>query len=71
MSLTAMAAPPKASKPITQQFVNFGEQIIDGQIKRPQATYASVRRGAVFSRMLQWKKRSFLNQLPADAKSIR
>jgi hypothetical protein len=67
----ANAAPPRKSHDIQQQFVNFGDQIIDGHIKRPVGTMNTSRKAATFGRMLIWKKRSFLPQLIHDGQILR
>lgn len=68
---TAHAAPPKAGTDIRQQFVNFGDQIIDGHIKGPSGTLHQTRKAAAFGRMLTWKKRSFLPRLVQDGQTLR
>jgi len=57
-----IAAPPKKSK-----FYDFGEQLIDGQIKKPTALYMDARKRARFGRLLSLKK-SFLPQLFSTSK---
>jgi hypothetical protein len=52
-----IAAPPQKSK-----FYDFGEQLIDGEIKKPTALYTDARKRARFGRLLKLKK-SFLPKL--------
>ena len=61
LSFTAIAAPPKKSK-----FYDFGDQVIDGEIKKPVGDYIIDRRGAEFDRLTSLKK-SFL---PTDIPPI-
>ena len=56
-SLSAIAAPPTKSK-----FYDFGDQVIDGEIKTPQFLYTDAREKARFDRLLHLKK-SFLPRL--------
>ena len=49
------------------KFYDFSEQLIDGEIKRPQALYTDVRQEIKFKRMLRIKK-SFLGRLYNSAK---
>jgi len=53
---TAMAKEPKS------KFYDFGEQVIDGEIKKPTALYTEGRNRVKFERMLKLKK-SFLPKL--------
>ncbi len=71
MAAGSAAAPPTARTGIRQQFVDFGAQIIDGQIRRPQNTWIQDRKTAKFGPMLTWKRRSFLPQLRLDGASLR
>ena len=57
LSLTAIAAPPKKSK-----FYDFGDQMIDGEIKKPTGQYVNSRERARFDRLLSLKK-SFLPKM--------
>ena len=70
-SAAASAAPPTRGGTIQEQFVNFGDQLIDGHIKKPQATVVNQKERAKFGRMLTWKKRSFLPQLALDGRSLK
>jgi len=53
----AMALPPVKAK-----FYDFSEQLIDGQVKKPQTLYTDVRQQANFKRLLKLKK-SFMKEL--------
>ena len=55
-------APPKRAK-----FYDFSEQVIDGQIKKPTASYTDARKKARFGRLLRLKK-SFLPKLFSSSK---
>ena len=44
------------------RFYDFGDQVIDGEIKQPTVLYSSSREAARFGRLLQLKK-SFLSRL--------
>jgi len=56
------------SKPkIRAQFYDFSEQLIDGEVKKPQALYTDVRQAAEFKRLLKLKK-SFIKNLFDDAR---
>ena len=61
LATTATADQPKA------KFYDFGEQIIDGEIKKPTALYTNSRQKVKFDRLLKLKK-SFLPQLFNTAK---
>ena len=50
------------------KFYDFGEQLIDGQIRKPTALYTTARNQAKFNRLLSLKK-SFLRELFATAKN--
>ncbi len=52
-----LSAPPSGD--IAVQFVDFGDTIVNGTIKRPQATWSDGRQRAAFGRLLSLKK-SFL-----------
>ena len=71
MAASSAAAPPESRTGIRQQFVDFGAQIIDGQIRRPQTTWIQDRKPVTFGPMLKWKRRSFLPQLRLDGASVR
>ena len=64
-SLSAYAAPPKSG--VKSKFYDFGEQMIDGEIRKPQFLYTDARQKAKFDRLLRLKK-SFL---PAMFKTSR
>lgn len=63
LSSAASAAPPSKSK-----FYDFGDQVIDGEIKRPTVDYISDRQRARFDRLTNLKK-SFLPNLFQTSKS--
>jgi len=50
------------------KFYDFGDQLIDGHIRKPTALYTTARNGAKFKRLLHLKK-SFLPDLFATAKN--
>lgn len=54
----AHAKPP----PTKSKFYDFNEQIIDGEIRKPTATYIDSREKAKFERLLKLKK-SFMPEL--------
>ena len=58
-SFSTAAKPPDNSK---SKFYDFGEQIIDGEIRKPTALYMDARKRARFDRLLSLK-RSFLRDL--------
>ena len=58
-SSTAFADTPKNPK---TKFYDFGEMLIDGEIKKPTALYTDVRQRAQFDRLLRLKK-SFMPEL--------
>ena len=62
LSFSAIAAPPKKSK-----FYDFGDQMIDGEIKRPTGQYVNSRQRARFDRLLNLKK-SFLPKMYLSSK---
>jgi len=64
-SLSAFAAPPKKST--KSKFYDFGEQMIDGEIRKPQFLYTDARQKAKFARLLRLK-RSFLPRLFVTSK---
>jgi len=57
ISLSATAKPPAKSK-----FYDFGDQMIDGEIKKPTGQYINSRERARFDRLLNLKK-SFLPKM--------
>ena len=61
----AIANPPGSAK---SKFYNFGEQVIDGEIKKPTALYTNSRNKVKFERLLNLKK-SFMPDLLETAKS--
>jgi hypothetical protein len=58
LSFTATAAPPSGKS----KFYDFGDQMIDGEIRRPTGQYVNSRQRARFDRLLSLKK-SFLPKL--------
>jgi len=52
----ASAAPPTRAK-----FYDFSEQLIDGEVRKPQALYMDVRQKVKFKRLLRLK-RNFLGE---------
>ena len=63
ISSAAIAAPPSKSK-----FYDFGDQVIDGEIKKPVGDYIIDRRGAEFDRLTSLKK-SFLPKMFITSKN--
>jgi len=57
LCVSVQAKPPTKSK-----FYDFSEQVIDGALKRPTATFMTARERARFDRLLRLKK-SFLPRL--------
>ena len=51
-----------------QKFYDFGEQLINGELRTPTAIYTDARRRAKFERLLKLKK-SFLPKLFDTAKN--
>ena len=47
---------------VKAKFYDFSEQLIDGQVKKPQTLYTDVRQAAEFKRLLKLKK-SFMKDL--------
>tara|TARA_Y100000590_G_scaffold469971_1_gene661034 strand:+ start:1767 stop:1988 length:222 start_codon:yes stop_codon:yes gene_type:complete len=69
MMMTMFTYPSFASAPPQKQkFYDFGEQLINGEIRKPTAIYMDVRRRAKFNRLLKLKK-SFLPRLFDTAKN--
>ena len=58
---TALAQQPKS------KFYDFGEQVIDGEIKKPTALYVDTKKKVQFKRLLNLKK-SFLSQIGESSK---
>lgn len=67
ISFSALAAPPRVNPNARSKFYDFGEQVIDGEIRRPTALYTDARNRARFGRLLRLK-RSFLPDLFETAK---
>ena len=47
---------------VKAKFYDFSEQLIDGQVRKPQTLYMDVRQEAKFKRLLRLKK-SFIKDL--------
>ena len=58
LSIRCVLAKPS----VKAKFYDFSEQLIDGQVKKPQALYTDVRQQANFKRLLKLKK-SFMKEL--------
>ncbi len=65
LSFIAHADPPNSNT--KSKFYDFGEQIIDGEIKKPTGLYVDTRQKVKFKRLLKFK-RSFLNDLLETSK---
>ena len=63
LSASALAAPPSKSK-----FYDFGDQVIDGEIKKPTVQLIDDRQRARFDRLTNLKK-SFLAKMFITSKS--
>jgi hypothetical protein len=57
--LTPALAFADDARPEKAKFYDFGEQLIDGEMRRPQATWTDARQAARFDPLLRLKK-SFL-----------
>jgi hypothetical protein len=57
-----------SNPPQKQKFYDFGEQLINGEIRKPTAIYMDARKKAKFERLLELKK-SFLPKLFSTAKN--
>tara|TARA_R110001583_G_scaffold35701_7_gene118520 strand:- start:723 stop:977 length:255 start_codon:yes stop_codon:yes gene_type:complete len=64
----AMANPPKSNPNERSRFYDFGEQLIDGEIRKPTALYTDARKRAQFDRLLRLK-RSFMRELFETSKN--
>ena len=62
----ASSALAETADPIKAKFYDMGEQVIDGEIKRPQAVWIEARRAVRFDPLLKLKK-SFLPAIQATA----
>ena len=58
MSTRCVMAKPS----VKAKFYDFSEQLIDGEVRKPQALYTDVRQAAKFKRLLKLKK-SFTKNL--------
>jgi hypothetical protein len=56
-----LADQPKA------KFYDFGEQVIDGEIKKPTALYVDTKKKVQFGRLLSLKK-SFISEIEKSSK---
>ena len=66
--LLLFASPATGAKPPTKsKFYDFGEQIIDGQVRTPSVIYLNTRERVKFERLLKLKK-SFLPKLFATSR---
>jgi len=59
--------PAQAAQPVRAQFIDFGVQVIDGQIQRPTGTYTANDHRPGFERLNRLKK-SFLPALLRTSK---
>ena len=67
--LVGYCAQANAAKPkIRIKFYDFSEQLIDGEVKKPQALYTDTRRRAKFDRLLRLKKDFIKDALMETAK---
>jgi len=66
ISTTAIAAESKKPR---IKFYDFSEQLIDGEIKKPQTLFMNSRQAVKFGRLLKLKK-SFLPKLYLTAKEL-
>jgi len=68
MGLVFFAMPALASEQVKEsQFYDFGEQVIDGQIKTPGVTVVDQKQRVKFDRLLKLKK-SFITELTESGK---
>ena len=58
---TALAQQPKS------KFYDFGEQVIDGEIKKPTAIYLDTKKKVRFKRLLSLKK-SFISEIEKSSR---
>ena len=58
---TALADQPR------EKFYDFGEQVIDGEIKKPTTLYVDIKKKVKFQRLLSLKK-SFIPQIEESSK---
>ena len=63
-TINAHAKPPKNQK---SKFYDFGEQVIDGEIKKPTTLYVDTKKKVKFQRLLSLKK-SFIPQIEESSK---
>ena len=60
----------RSSKKIREEFVDFGEWVLNGEIWRPSATWFSSQKRPDFERLLRLK-RSFLPELMRSGMEVR
>ena len=63
----AMSASGLAKDKVKSKFYDFGEMLIDGEIKKPTALYTDARQKVKFDRLLKLKK-SFMPALMESSK---
>ena len=63
----AFAGPAMAKDKVKSKFYDFGEMLIDGEIKKPTALYTDARAKVKFDRLLSLKK-SFMPALMESSK---
>jgi len=59
-----------AKPPTKSKFYDFGEQIIDGEIKKPTALYTEGRKKVEFDRLLKMKKSFIINLLETSKDKV-
>ncbi|MBM4370979.1 MAG: hypothetical protein FJ098_04955 [Deltaproteobacteria bacterium] len=62
-----LAGPAAAEDKVKSKFYDFGEMLIDGEIKKPTALYTDARAKVKFDRLLKLKK-SFMPALMDSSK---
>tara|TARA_Y100000593_G_scaffold11666_6_gene21086 strand:- start:26163 stop:26438 length:276 start_codon:yes stop_codon:yes gene_type:complete len=67
MFICALESLAHGTEPKRSKFYDFGEQVIDGEIKKPTALYTESRNKVQFERLLKLKK-SFMDDLMETAK---
>ena len=63
----AFAGPAMGADKVKSKFYDFGEMLIDGEIKKPTALYTDARAKVKFDRLLKLKK-SFMPALMESSK---
>ncbi len=72
LTLLLSLAPLTPSAPpadIRTEFVDMGETVINGEIRRPQGTWSDARQAARFNKLLRLKK-SFLPTIVASGEQL-